>query len=190
MQDSSDGPRSIIGRNVIVDSNFWDATALVEHCRNPNQLEQSSFEDDRNQAECHSRLYVAIPDDEIQFLLRDDAACETNSNLNFASPIKEACLYDTISIPQCFVNTPAGCSFFNRGILPNPPVDWESTQTMPIPWKVPLPVKVAMLWCCLQLTVWICHLLFPDCHPFPCLILLTAWTGKPFLGRSRNPTVV
>ena len=96
--------------------------ALVEHCRNPNQLEQSFSEDDRNQAECHSRLYVAIPDDEIRVLLRDDAAYEIDSNLTFAGPIREAFWYGTISTPQCFVNTPAGPRFFNRGILPNPPV--------------------------------------------------------------------
>ena len=152
MQDSSDGLRSIIERNVIVNANFWDATALVEHCRNPDQLERYFSEDDRNQAECHSRLYVAIPDDEIQALLRDDATCEIDLNLTFANFIREACWYGTISTLHCFVNTPVGCRFFNLGILPNPLVGWESMQTMPIPWKVTLLVKVAMLWSTLSAT--------------------------------------
>ena len=146
MQDSSVGLRSIIGRNVIVDADFWDATALVERCRNLDQLERDFSEDDRNQAKCHSRLYVAIPDDEIRVLQRDDGACEIDSNLNFASPIREDCWYGTISTTWCFVNTPAGYGFFNRGILPNPPLGWQSRQTMSIPWKVPLLVKVTMLW--------------------------------------------
>ena len=97
-------------------------TALVKHCRNPYQLERGFSEDDRNQAECHSRLYVAIPDDKIRVLLRDDGAYEIDSNLNFANPIREACWYDTISTRRYFVNTPDGCRFFNCGILPNPPV--------------------------------------------------------------------
>ena len=70
MQDSSVGLRSIIGRNVIVDADFWDATALVERCRNLDQLERDFSEDDRNQAKCHSRLYVAIPDENQIWTLR------------------------------------------------------------------------------------------------------------------------
>ena len=56
MQDSSDGLRSKIRRNPIVDVNFWDVIALVEHCRNPDQLECSFSEDDRNQADCDNML--------------------------------------------------------------------------------------------------------------------------------------
>ena len=85
-----------------------------------DRLEHGFSEDDRNQAECHSTLYVVIPDDEIQVLLRHNAACETDSKLNYSSIIREARWYGTISPPQCLVNTPAGCRFFSHGIWLNP----------------------------------------------------------------------
>ena len=48
MQDSFDGLRSMIGRNVIVDAGLSDAIAFVEHCRNPDQLERGFSGDERN----------------------------------------------------------------------------------------------------------------------------------------------
>ena len=73
MQDSFDGLRSMIGKNVIVDADLSDAIAFVEHCRNPDQWERVFPGDERNQTECQSKLCMTILDVEIRVLLRDDA---------------------------------------------------------------------------------------------------------------------
>ena len=72
MQDSFDGLRSMIGRNVIVDADLSDVIAFVEHCRNSDQLERGFSGDERNQAQCQSKLCMAILDVEIRVVLRDD----------------------------------------------------------------------------------------------------------------------
>ena len=133
IQDSFDGLISMIGRNVIVDADLFEAIALVEHCRNPDQLDRGFSDDERNQAECQSRLWITILDVEIRVLLRDDATCVIDSNFILASPFGVVRLYSIISTPRCLVNSSACCRSFRRGIWLNLPVGWESTQTMPIP---------------------------------------------------------
>ena len=143
MQDSFDGLRPMIGRNVIVDADLFEAIAFVEHCRNPDQLDRGFSDDERKQAECQSRLWVTILHVEIGVLPRDDATCELD--FVFASPFGVDRLYGIISTPRCLVNSSACCRSFRRGILPNLPVGWKSTQTIPISWKLSLSVNMAML---------------------------------------------
>ena len=90
MHDSFDGLRSMIGRKVIVDADFCAVIALVEHCKNPDQLGRGFADEERNQAECHNELCVIISDVEIRALLRDDAASEIDSNFNFPIPLRVA----------------------------------------------------------------------------------------------------
>ena len=78
-------------------------------------------------------------------VVRCDAVFEIASKVNFASPLRETCWYGEISTPRHFFNDPAGGLDLRRSIQLNPPRERESTQTLPIPWNVPLPVNVAML---------------------------------------------
>ena len=130
MHDSSVGLRSIIGRKLIEQVDPFEETALVEHCKNPDQLGRGCSKDDKNELECHKRSYVAIVEAE---LISDDVICEIGSNLNFAIPIREGCWYGTISTPRLFVNNAAGWRSFKRGIFLKRPVGLVSTQIMPIP---------------------------------------------------------
>ena len=73
MQVSSEGLTSMIVRNMIVEGVLLEETALVEHCKNPDQFGLGCSSDDKNQAECHRRSYVDMVDDEQE----GDVICKT-----------------------------------------------------------------------------------------------------------------
>ena len=75
MHDSFEGLRSITGRNLIVEVDPFDETALVEH---PDQFVRGCLTDERNQLECQRRSYVAMADAN----LSGDVICDIGSNLN------------------------------------------------------------------------------------------------------------
>lgn len=62
MQVSSDGLRSIIGKNVMCVGLLVSALGFVEHCIKPDQFGLGLSGDDRSYAECQSRLRFSIED--------------------------------------------------------------------------------------------------------------------------------
>ena len=104
MPDSSEGLRSIIGRKLVEQLDTFDKAALVQHCKNPEQLRRGCSKVDRNQLECQRRSNVDIVDAD----LCENVICEIELNFNFGIPIREVCQYGTISTSQLFVKNAAG----------------------------------------------------------------------------------